>query len=67
MNLTTLVTNNNISINQSTATSTTNNKMTNLFDYLYANLNAKIKFRASDMILKMHSNGSCISASKSRS
>ena len=67
MDLTTLVANNDMSIHQSTATSATNNKMTELFDYLHTNLNAKIKFRASDMILKTHSNRLCLSASKSRS
>ena len=62
-----LVANNDISINQTTATSTTNKYMTELFDYLYTNLNAKVKFRASDMILKIHSDGSYLSVAKSRS
>ena len=67
MDLTTLVANNDASINQSTTTSATNNKMTELLNYLHTNPDAKIKFRVSDVILKIHSNGSYLSASKSRS
>ena len=67
MDLVTLVANNDVSTNQSSATTNTNNKIVELFDYLCTNLEAKIKFRASDMILKIHSDGSYLSASNSRS
>jgi len=67
IDMTTLVANNDISLNQTTATTTTNQHMTDLFDYLATNPNAKVKFRASDMILKIHSDGSYLSVAKSRS
>ena len=67
MDLRILVANNDASINQSTATSATNNKKTKLFDCLCTNPDAKIKFRASDMTLKMHYDRLRLSASKSRS
>ena len=67
MDLTTLVANNDISINQASATFNTNDKMNKLMDYLCTNSNAKIKYRVSDMILKIHSDGSYLSVSNSRS
>ena len=67
MDLATLAANNDASINQSSATTNTNNKMMELFDYLHTNPEAKIKFRASDVILKIYSDRSYLSASNSRS
>ena len=67
MDLTTLVANNDISINQASATFNTNDKMNKLMDYLCTNSNVKIKYRVSDMILKIHSDGSYLSVSNSRS
>ena len=59
--------NNDASTNQSSTTTNTNNKMVELFDYLCTNPEAKIKFRASDVILKIYSDRSYLSASNSRS
>ena len=41
--------------------------MHQLFEYSHTNLLVKVKFRASDIMLKIHSNGSFLSVSKSRS
>jgi hypothetical protein len=58
---------NDISLEQSSATQKTQDKVNTLLDYLHTNPIAKLKFRKSDMILKIHSDGSFLSVSKSRS
>ena len=66
MNITTHAANNSTYIAQSTATATTTNEhITDLFNYLSTNPDAKVKFRVLDVRLKIHSNRACLSAAKS--
>ena len=58
LDYTTLTTINNIAIFQTKATNNINKLTGTLLDYLYTNPNAKLKFRKSNMILKVHLDGS---------
>ena len=62
-----LLTLNAIGAEQATATVTTAKAMTKLLNYCATNPEAIIRYRASDMILKIHSDGSYLSAPKARS
>ena len=67
IDITTLISINDLSIKQTIAITNTVKKLNDLFDYLYTNPITKVKFRVSDMILKIHLDSSFLSVSKSRS
>ena len=52
---------------QAKATSNTAAAITKFLNYLYTNSNAKIRYYASDMILKIHSDSSYLNESQARS
>ena len=56
-----------IAAEQSNPTEATLKRVHHLLDYMQANSNAVIRFRASDMILNIHSDASYLTASKGRS
>jgi len=65
MDYTTITVVNDISLLQTKATENTNKLMNTLFDYIYTNPDAKLMFQKSDMILKVHSDGSYLSVKNS--
>ena len=56
-----------IAAEQAKPTQETMKRVHHLLDYMRSNPNAKIRFRASDMILNIHSDASYLTASKGRS
>jgi hypothetical protein len=56
-----------ITVEQTKATEKTMSRCTQLLNYLAGHLEAKIRFRASDMIVNIHSNASYLSEAKARS
>ena len=58
---------NSIAMQQATATKQTLKATTALLDYAATNPNAKIRYRASDMILQIHSDASYLSEPKAKS
>ena len=58
---------NDLSIIQKRATATSKKHLNSLLDYLNADDNATIPHRKSDMMTKVHSDGSCISVQGARS
>ena len=58
---------NDLSIVQTTATTTSQQHLTMLLDYLFTNPDATILYRKSDMIVKVHSDGSYLSVPGARS
>ena len=58
---------NDIAASQSAPTHTTAEQLTQLLDYCTSHPDASIKFSASDMVLRVHSDASYLSAPKSRS
>ena len=56
-----------IASEQANPTERTKKKVNQLLDYMATNPNAKIQFRASDMILNIHSDASYLTAARARS
>ena len=56
-----------IASSQAAATEQTLARCTQLLDYCASNPDAKVQYRASDMILNIHSDASCLSAPRARS
>jgi len=56
-----------ISLQQSAPTENTMKRVNQLLDYMWTHPDAKIQYRASDMILNVHSDASYLSAPKARS
>jgi hypothetical protein len=56
-----------ISSQQSTPTENTMKRVGQFLDYMWTHIDAIIRYRASDMILDVHSDASYLSASKARS
>ncbi len=56
-----------IAVDQTKATKRTMERCTHLLDYLAHNVDAKVHFHASDMILNIHSDASYLSEAKARS
>jgi hypothetical protein len=56
-----------IAVDQTKATEQTIKQCTQLLDYLAHNAEAKVRFRASDMILNIHSDASYLLEAKARS
>ena len=57
---------NDLAIESTKATTTTRNKMNTLLDYLATNPITAMSYRKSDMMLKTHSFGSCLSVINTR-
>ena len=56
-----------IAAEQSKPTERTMQRIRHLLDYMHSNPNATIRFRASDMVLNIHSDASYLTATKGRS
>jgi hypothetical protein len=67
VNMTVLMVLSTIAVNQTKATKRKMERCTQLLDYLAQNVDAKVRFHASDMILNIHSNAPYLSEAKARS
>ncbi len=56
-----------IAVKQTKATKKTMERCIDLLNYLATNQDAKVRFRASDMVMNIHSDASYLSETKSRS
>jgi hypothetical protein len=65
--MTILMAHSSIAVEQTQATEKTVSRCTQLLDYLSGNVNATVRFHASDMILNIHSDASYLSEAKARS
>jgi len=61
MDLITMATLNSVASDRASSTEDTENHITQLLDHLVIHSDAKIRYHASDMVLNIHSDASCLS------